>query len=78
MREKKQTGDKKQVKDKSLLGSFFAREERDEEYIPELQSQWESMDSGKRVNFILGAVIGLVLFVGALILVYYLLMLIRG
>jgi len=55
---------------KTLLGAFLTREKPDQEYLPDLKNQWVSMDKGERVKFILGGVIGLIIFIGALILVY--------
>lgn len=67
--EKKQESDK----DKSIFGLLFSRQERDEDYMPELKSQWEQMDSPDRIKFVLGGIVGLLLFIGALALVYFLL-----
>lgn len=63
---------------KSLLGMFLAREEPDKEYMPDLKNQWGEMAPGERIKFILGALVGLIIFVGALILVYIALVAIRG
>jgi len=60
-------------KRKSILGSLFAREEPDKDYLPELQSQWGKMNSSERVKFVIGAILGLALFIGALTIVYLLL-----
>ena len=70
---------KRQKKEKkTLLGLFFAREEPDKEYLPDLKTQWGKMDQKERIKFILGAIFGLIIFVGALILVYIALIAIRG
>ncbi len=73
--EKKQT----KTKSKSILGLLIKKQdEKDDDYIPELQTQWQQMNAGKRIKFVLGSVFGLLLFVGALVLTYYVLsMLIR-
>jgi hypothetical protein len=55
---------------KTILGAFFTREEPDKEYLPELKDQWASMEKGKRVKFIIGAIVGLVIFIAALVLAY--------
>jgi hypothetical protein len=71
--------DKEQKREKkSILGSFFAREERDKDYMPDLKSQWGEMNRKERGKFVLGAVFGLIVFIGALILVYLALVAIRG
>ncbi len=59
-------------KRKSLLGALFSPPEPDEDYVPDLKSQWERMGTKGRVKFIVGVLIGLVLFFGALIGVYLL------
>jgi len=72
MNEKKQSPEKQERK-KSILGSFFTREKPDREYIPDLKKQWSEMDSSHRIQFVLGAVIGLIIFIGSLVLAYFLL-----
>jgi len=70
---------KRQKKEKkTLLGLFFAREEPDKAYFPDLKTQWRKMDQHERIKFILGALVGLIIIVGALILVYIALVAIRG
>ena len=77
--EQKTNNDKeKNNRKRTILGSFFAREERDKEYMPDLKSQWSEMNQKDRVKFIMGAIFGLIIFVGALILVYIALVAIRG
>lgn len=71
MSSKKTSSDKQKLNQKkSILASFFGRQERDETYIPELKTQWAQMETGARVKFVLGALLGLILFIGALVLVY--------
>jgi hypothetical protein len=65
-------------KRKFLSGWFVTREEPDKDYLPDLKSQWAQMDSAERVKFIIGAIVGAMLFVGALILVYWLLTMMIG
>jgi len=60
-------------KRKTILGALFAREEPDEDYIPELKSQWGELDKPGRIKFILGAILGLLLIVGMLIGTFFLL-----
>jgi len=62
----------------SLLNVFLTREKPDKTYFPELKEQWQEMGRKERVKFVLGGIVGLVFFVGALLLVYYVLVLIRG
>lgn len=74
MSNKKEPANKqKSSQKKTILGSFFGRQERDETYMPELKEQWRKMETGARVKFVLGALLGLILFLGALTLVYLLL-----
>lgn len=65
-------------KGKSLLGWFITREEPDQDYLPDLKTQWELMNRTDRVKFVIGAVVGAVLFIGALLLVYMILSAIVG
>lgn len=57
----------------SLLARFITREEPDREYMPELETQWAHMDPVGKIKFVLGAIVGAILFFGALYLVYILL-----
>jgi|LDZU01.1.fsa_nt_gi hypothetical protein len=71
MQNKKNSDEKPQKKRrKTILGAFFTREEPDKEYLPELKDQWASMEKGERVKFIIGASVGLVVFIAALVLAY--------
>ena len=72
MSDKKQSQDEPGKK-KSIFGSLFTREKPDREYVPDLKKQWSDMDSPRRVQFILGVVIGLIIFIGSLVLAYFLL-----
>lgn len=60
-------------KRKNRFGWFLSREEPDENYLPDLKSQWQNMQLGDRIKFVLGAFVGTLIFFGALILVYLLL-----
>jgi hypothetical protein len=60
-------------KKKPLSGWFFTREDPDKDYLPDLKSQWALMDTAERAKFVIGAIVGAMLFIGALILVYWLL-----
>ncbi|HEY9122011.1 MAG TPA: hypothetical protein VIM80_03360, partial [Brevefilum sp.] len=53
-----------------ILGAFFTREEPDKEYLPELKDQWATMKKGERIKFAIGAIVGLAIFIAALMLVY--------
>jgi len=77
MRDKKHTSDEKQRK-KSILGAFLAREEPDREYMNDLKAQWSIMNSAERRQFILGAVIGLLIFIGLVGLVLFLILKLMG
>jgi len=71
MQNKKNSDEKPKKKPrKTILGAFFAREEPDKKYLPELKDQWASMEKGERVKFAIGAIVGLAIFIAALILVY--------
>lgn len=58
---------------KTILELFFTRSERDKDYIPDLTKQWSAMDTPQRIRFVFGAVVGLIIFIGALLLVYFIL-----
>ena len=62
----------------SLLNIFMTKEKPDKTYFPELKDQWKELDGKNKVKFVLGALVGLIIIAGALALVYYLLVLIRG
>jgi hypothetical protein len=72
--------EKTPIKDKRkhLSGWFVTREEPDKDYLPDLKSQWGQMNSAERGKFIIGALFGALLFIGALILVYWLLSMMIG
>ena len=73
MPEDKKTKDNSRKKQKRrLLDIFLTREEPDENYLPELKSQWNAMDNRERVRFILGALVGLIIILGGMFLIYYL------
>jgi len=60
-------------KRRTLFGAFFSKPEKDEEYLPDLKAQWGKMDRNEKRKFIFGAVVGLILFIGALYLTFILL-----
>jgi|GEM_PF-1832969 len=62
----------------SLSSWFVTREEPDEDYMPDLRTQWEQMRGLEKVKFVLGAVVGLLIFLGALYLVFLILRALRG
>jgi hypothetical protein len=68
-----QPGTDKKGKRASLLSWFVSKEEPDKDYMPDLKSQWAKMTTPDRVKFILGGLIGLILFICALLLVYLIL-----
>jgi len=75
--QKKSKNSKKEKQKRKLLDIFLTREEPDQDFLPELKSQWKSMNKGERVKFIIGALIGLIIFVGGLILAYVILSALR-
>jgi len=60
-------------KRRSLFGAFFSKPEKDEEYLPDLKAQWEKMDRNEKRKFVIGAIVGLILFIGALSLTFFVL-----
>jgi hypothetical protein len=55
---------------KGIVAWLFVKPARDETYISDFKAQWMDLDPPGRVKFVLGALIGLILFIGALILAY--------
>ncbi len=78
MRSNKAPDLKEKVPRLSILGAFFSKSKKNETYFPELRAQWKGMDKGDRVKFVLGAILGLAIFIGALVVVYFLLAAIAG
>jgi hypothetical protein len=58
---------------KSIFQALFSKAERDQEYVSDLKTQWGTMDPPNRVKFVVGAVAGLLLFIGALALALFVL-----
>ena len=71
---KKLDGDKMNT----FFGRLFSRPQRDETYISDLKAQWVELDKSGRVKFVIGAMIGLALFVGTLVLAYWVLSFLVG
>ncbi len=67
----KQNSDPKEPE--TLFGRLFSRSSGDQAYISDLQAQWADLDRPDRVKFVFGALLGLALFVGALLLAYWVL-----
>ena len=63
---------------KTLLGWFVSREEPDTDYLPDLKTQWADIDRPDRIKFILGGIFSAVLFIAALVLIYFILAAIVG
>lgn len=55
----------------SLLQALMSRAEWDKDFKGDLQKQWKSMNNGERARFIAGAVFALILFIAALVGVYF-------
>ena len=55
---------------KTFMSFFFSRQEPDEDYLPDLKSQWQKLDKREKITFVLGGIAGLILFIGSLVLVY--------
>lgn len=78
MPEDKKSKDRNQKKQKrKLLDIFLTREQPDEDFMPELKAQWKTMNSGERVKFVLGAVVGLLIVLGGIILIILLIVALR-
>ena len=67
---KKRAESPKNSEKPSVLQSLFNRPEKDAEYMSDLQGQWDGMSKSERVKFVAGAVLALVLFIGALVGVF--------
>ncbi len=66
MSDKKNTSPKKEGGRKSIFAALFSKGKQDKTYRSDLLHQWEGMKQRERVQFILGAVVGLLLFMTAL------------
>lgn len=72
------TGDKhlketqEQGSNKNLSGFFFRKNKFDKTLIPELKQQWDGMNNNDRRKFIIGAVVGLIIFILCVVLLYLL------
>ena len=69
---KKSKNDKSNKKRRGLMDFFLTREKPDEDYIPDLKTQWNAMNNVQRVKFILGAVVGLTIILGGIVLIFLL------
>jgi hypothetical protein len=71
---KKQThSDKNKYETKSILNILFGRSNQDKTYKKDLIKQWSQMNTSQRRQFILGGIVGLIVFFGALFTVFFLL-----
>lgn len=61
----------KQTK-KSILGFLSWKNKFDKSYGPELRQQWQELDKIERRNFILGVFVGLIIFIGSVVLLFIL------
>ena len=55
---------------RSLLGFFFLKNKFDKSYAPDLKQQWDNMDRNERLTFILGVVVGAIIFLLGIALLY--------
>lgn len=79
MPKEKNAKDKNQKrKKKNFLDTFLTREEPDEDYLPDLKSQWNAMNNAERVKFVLGAIIGLMIVLGGIVLIFLLISALRS
>ena len=71
MPEKQQKANKEDREErKSIFTRLFSRPSRDEDYMADLNAQWADLETAGRIKFVLGALLGLILFIGGLILAY--------
>lgn len=65
--------DKNQEKKRpSILNALFSKPERDNEYMSDLNTQWDKMEKPERTKFVFGVVFGAIVFFAALGLVLWL------
>lgn len=57
---------------KNLIGSLIRRNKFDKTYGPDLKQQWYGMNKNDRRKFILGIVIGFVIFILSIALLFFL------
>jgi hypothetical protein len=62
----------------SILSVLFTRPERDTEYMSDLNSQWDRLDKKGRVKFVVGAIVGAIVFFAALGLILWIISLLMG
>ena len=70
MPEKVNGSNKNSDQRKTILGRLFSKPHHDAEYMSDLKSQWAELNPSGRVKFVLGALIGLCLFLGTMFLAY--------
>jgi len=79
MPEEKNAKDKNQKqKKRNFLDTFLTREEPDDDYLPDLKTQWNAMNNAERVKFVLGAIIGLMIVLGGIVLIFLLISALRS
>jgi len=57
---------------KNLIGFFFRRNKFDKTYAPDLKQQWGGMDRKDRRKFIIGVIVGFVIFIISIALLFIL------
>ena len=55
---------------KTIFDRLFSKPSKDEAYVSDLKTQWSELETAGRFKFIIGALIGLLLFISALLLAY--------
>jgi hypothetical protein len=63
---------------RSILTAFLTKEKPDKDYFPDLKTQWQSMEQKERTQFVIGAIVGLIIIAGMLAAVYFVLVALRG
>ncbi len=71
--ENQNNSDKNPKENISILKALFSKGERDTAYRKDVKKQWDQMEAAERTQFILGSLFGLIIFFGALFLVFLLL-----
>jgi hypothetical protein len=67
-----QQKEKKTTERKSILRTLLSRPDPDRTYNTDLKDQWADLDKKNRIKFVIGAVTGLILLIGALVLLTWL------
>jgi hypothetical protein len=70
--ENKQPKNEDKETKKSILGFFSWKNKFDKSYGPELRQQWMELERIERRKFVLGAFVGLIIFIASVVLLFIL------